>query len=167
MTNTFTRYINTKNLSTLIGLLAFFIIIPHTMNIHMMTVINSALAYYIGALGISLMLGMGGQMSFATITFMGLGAFTTAQFSRNFGMNTVLAIFLSMLIVMAVSGILGLLLFRLSGAYFTFATIGLVQIGANIFTTYRPFTGGPDGISGIPRLVLFGFTFNTLRNIFT
>ena len=160
------RYISLKGVMILAALLAFLIVVPRTMNTYMMTVINSALAYFIGALGISLMMGMGGQMSFATISFMGLGAFTTAQFSKNFGLNTVLAMFLSTLIVMAASGILGLFLFRLSGSYFTFATLGLVNITHNILVTYRRFSGGPDGTSGIPKLSLFGVTFNNLYKWF-
>ena len=151
-----------NNLCTLVGLALFVIVIPNTMDPYIMTVINSALMYFIGALGISMMLGMGGQMSFATVAFMGLGAFTTAQLTKTLGMHSVSAMFLSTLIVMAASGLIGLLLFRLSGAYFTFATIGLVQISSNIFTTYKPFSGGPDGLTGIPRLSFFGITFNNL-----
>ena len=160
------RYITAKSLVTLTGLLLFVLVVPRTMNSYMMTVINASLAYFIGALGISLMMGMGGQMSFATISFMGIGAFTTAKFSKAYGMNTVLAMFLSALIVMAVSGILGLFLFRLSGSYFTFATLGLVNITSNVLITYRPFSGGPDGTSGIPKLSFWGITFNNLYKWF-
>ncbi|MCL2538745.1 MAG: branched-chain amino acid ABC transporter permease [Oscillospiraceae bacterium] len=162
MTKIISRYLNFKNLCVLVGLILFTVLIPNNLDVYMMTVINAGLAYFIGALGISLMLGMGGQMSFAAISFMGLGAFITARFSKFMGMNTVLSMLLSTLIVVAASGILGLLLFRLSGAYFTFATIGLVQITSNVLTTYRPFTGGPDGISGIPRLSFWGIRFDNL-----
>lgn len=162
MTKSISRYFTLKNFLSLVGLLLFVTLIPRFSDVYTLTVVNSALAYFIGALGISLMLGMGGQMSFATVSFMGLGAFTTAQFSKNFGMDTVVAMILSTLIVMAASGLIGLLLFRLSGAYFTFATIGLVQITTNILVTYRPFSGGPDGFSGIPKLSVFGIKFNDL-----
>jgi len=166
MKKTVLRYFSIKNICVFIGLALFAIVIPNTMNPYAMTVVNSALGYFIGALGISLMLGMGGQMSFATISFMGVGAFTTVQFSKTFGMNTVLAMLLSTLIVMALSGLLGLILFRLSGAYFTFATIGLVQIIFNILVAYKPFSGGGDGITGIPKLSFLGITFNNLYTWF-
>jgi branched-chain amino acid transport system permease protein len=113
-----------------------------------------------------MMMGMGGQMSFATISFMGIGAFTATRLCKNMGLSPVISILLSICVVMAVSWLIGLVLFRLSGAYFTFATIGLVQIVSNVLTNYKPFSGGPDGITGIPKLTIAGYTFQNLYSWF-
>lgn len=160
------KKINYVWLAVFIAAVLFVIIVPATMNTYQMTVMNTALAYFIGALGISLMMGMGGQMSFATISFMGMGAFCATQLSKNFGVDTFLALIISVLFTIFASLILGAVLFRLSGAYFTFATIGLVQIVSSILLNYRPISGGPDGIFGIPKLQIFGFTFNNLYRWF-
>ena len=149
---------NSKPITLCICLIAFAIIIPIVSPSNIMTVMNSSLTYFIAALGLSLMLGMGGQMTFAPIAFMGFGAFTTARLSLDFGVPTLLSVFIAMVLTAALSFILGLILLRLKGAYFAFATISLVQIANNIYLSFRPFSGGPDGIGGIPHLSLGPFS---------
>ena len=144
----------------------FIIVIPATSSDYTMTVVNSALIYLMVTLGISMLMGMGGQMTFAPIAFMGLGAGFSAVLSRTFGVPAWLSIILSSIGVLIVAYLMGLVLFRLSGAYFTFATIGLVQIFSCIFNNWEPLMGAMNGVSGIPKLTLFGFTFDSLKKWF-
>lgn len=150
--------------STLLIFLAaaiFVIVVPQISEGYSMMIVNLGLIYAIATYGISVMLGMGGQLSFATVAFMGVGAYITANLSsgrQGFTMNTAL----SLLIVIAGSAILsfifGLILFRLKGTYFTFATIGLVQVAWSFYLSYKPLFGGPDGISNISTLNIFGYS---------
>lgn len=132
---------------------AFMIIAPLLTNDYSMMVLNIACINSIATLGISVMLGMGGQLSFAAVSFMGIGAYTVANLTngRNgFIMETILALLLGVLAATILAYIFGLILFRLRGTYFTFATIGLVQVAWAIYLNFKPLSGGPDGISGIP-----------------
>lgn len=144
------------------ALLLFVIIIPRTSDTYVMTVVNSGMIYFLATLGISLLMGMGGQMSLATISFMGLGCFFSACLSMKLNIPVWLSIPLATIATSVFAWLLGLVLFRLSGAYFTFATIGLVQIFSCIFNNFKPLSGAMDGIPGIPKLNLFGYTFNNL-----
>ena len=144
----------------------FALIVPLSTNRYQITVVNTALIYYLGALGISVMMGMCGQMTFASISFIGIGAYAATQFSKTLGMPTLLALFAAVVFTALVSLIIGLLLLRLSGGYFTFATMGLVNICASLFINVKPLTGGANGIIGIPDLSIFGFVFDTLYKWF-
>jgi ABC-type branched-chain amino acid transport system, permease component len=149
--------LNPKIIILIIFVIAFTAIIPMVTTRYLQTVINSALIYFISALGMSVMLGMGGQVSFATVAFMGIGAYTTAFFSTKMNVPPLLSFFIAIVVCGIASLVLGLILFRLkSGAYVTFATIALVQIMYSIFCNWRPVTGGADGTSNIPDLD-FGF----------
>ena len=161
-----TKLKHIKTVLLLVGLVLFMILTPLVSDTYAMTVVNSGLIYFLATLGISLLLGMGGQMSLAAISFMGLGAFFSGVLSKNLGWTPAVTILLSIIGVSVIAFLLGLVLFRLSGAYFTFATIGLVQIFSCIFTNFKPLSGAMDGMSGIPPLQLFGMTFDTLTEWF-
>jgi branched-chain amino acid transport system permease protein len=124
-------------------------------------VLNVALIYCIAIYGISVMLGMGGQLSYASVAFMGLGAYCTANLCSGrmgFWMDTVTALLISLLLTGVISFLLGLALFRLSGRYFTFATIGLTQVAWSFYLNYKPLFGGADGITNISTIRLFGWS---------
>lgn len=145
---------------------AFIIFTPMLFGAYQMTIVNTALMYFVGALGISVMMGMCGQMSFATISFMGIGAYCATQLTKTFGVPTFAALIFSVLFTALMSLWIGALLFRLSGGYFTFATIGLVYICTSLFTNMKSITGGANGIIGIPDLNLFGFKLDNLYKWF-
>lgn len=146
--------------------LAIYFITPIFASNYVMTIVNMVLIYFLGAIGISLLMGMGGHLSFASISFMGIGAFLAAQMAKTYGINPVLAIVLSVLFTSIFSFLLGLLLLRLSGPFFLFSTIAFAQIMANVFLTFKPLSNGADGVYGIPKMVLFGILFDDLRTWF-
>ena len=81
--------------------------------------------------GISVLLGMGGQLSFASISFMGIGGYAVANFCTGrlpFTLPPLAALFASLVVCGIFAWVLGLILFKLKGTYFTFATIALVQV---------------------------------------
>ena len=150
-------------------LITFMIVAPLFTNDYSMMVLNNACINSIAALGLTVMLGMGGQLSFAAVSFLGIGAFTVGNLTsgRNgFYLDT----FASLLVAVAVSTLIafvfGMILFRLKGTYFTFATIGLVQVTYAVYMNFKPLSGGPDGISKIPFITIFGFTPNGYRQWF-
>jgi branched-chain amino acid transport system permease protein len=135
-------------------------------NNYYFTIVNSALIYVIAALSLSLLLGMGGMMSFATVTFMGIGAYATANLSKVLHVPTSLSILLAVLISALIAFLIAILLTRLKGSYFAFASIGLAQISYAIFLNFKPLTGGPNGFSNVPKLIIAGIEFDNLKKWF-
>lgn len=121
--------------------------------------LNQILIYSLCTLSISVMLGMGGMMSFAPISFFGLGGYFAANLGTGrLGISAASGVILILAPVFAaiIGFLIGIPLLRLRGTYFTFATIGLVQVAFCFFNNFQPLFGGYDGISGIPTLSLFG-----------
>ena len=147
-----------STLLTFIGAVLFVIIIPAVNEGYSMMVVNLGLIYSIAVYGLSVMLGMGGQLTFAAVAFMGVGAYITANLCSGrlgFWMNSSLALGVALFATAIIAYFIGMVLFRLKGTYFTFATIGLVQVAWSFFQSYKPLFGGPDGISGISTLNVF------------
>jgi branched-chain amino acid transport system permease protein len=97
---------------------------------------------------------------------MGLSAFIVARLTKNFGVNHIWAILLSVGIICLLSFAIGRVIVRLTGTFFAFSTIAIVQITSTCLTNYRPLTNGQDGITGIPKLTLFTFQFNSVYRWF-
>ena len=124
---------------------------------YMCKVTNEGFIYFIAVLGLCVMLGMGGQVTFSTAGMMGIGAYTTAILTTRFGMDTLPAMIIAVAGGGIFSFIMGLALFRLKGSYFSFASIGFTTLLFTIFSNWMDVTGGPDGISKIPKLDLYFF----------
>lgn len=117
---------------------------------YMMKVTNEGFIYFIAVLGLCVMLGMGGQVTFSTAGLMGVGAYTTAILTTRYGWQTLPAICIAVIGGGIFSFVMGLALFRLKGSYFSFASIGFTSLLYTIFSNWMEVTGGPDGISSIP-----------------
>lgn len=145
----------------LLATLAFVLVIPNVTKGYSMMIVNLGLIYAIAALGVSVMLGMGGQLVFSAVAFMGVGAYLTGNLNNGrlgVTLSTPLVLLITILFTAVLAYLLGLVLFRLKGTYFTFATIGLVQVAWSFYLNYKPLFGGPDGVSNIANLKVFGFS---------
>ncbi|MCC8190251.1 MAG: branched-chain amino acid ABC transporter permease, partial [Planctomycetes bacterium] len=143
------------------GLVLFVLLVPRVTSGYSMMTMNVAIINFIAALGLSVMLGMGGLLSFATVSMMGIGAYFTANLTSGrlgFAIDTMAALAVAVVASGIAALIIGMILLRMKGTYFTFATIGLVQVTWSVYLNYKPLCGGPDGISSIPTLSFFGFT---------
>jgi len=149
-----------KGILLLLGTIAFYFVVRRVCtSLYTMMVVNIALIYTLIAYSVSVMLGMGGELSFAGITFMGGGAFLVANLTTSrLGLQLPpIAAFLLTIPFFAIIGfVVGLILLRLKSTFFTFSTIALVQMSYTIYNNYKPLFGGPDGIAGIPTTTLFG-----------
>jgi len=152
--------IKISNIVILIAAVSFVLVAPRITAGYFMMVVNMGLIFAIAAFGVCVMLGIGGQLSFATVSFMGFGAYFVANLtSGRMGiiMGSIPVIILMIIATTVVAFSIGLVLFKLKSAYFTFATIGLVQVSWSFYLSYVPLFGGPDGISRIATFDIFGF----------
>lgn len=152
------RYLELLVAVVLVGVI---ILMPLINDGYNMLCLNLTLIYALCALSISIMLGMGGMMTFASVSMMGVGGYFAANMTTGrLGVvwPTSLVLILSPLFTALVAFVFGLILLRLKGTYFTFATIGLVQVSFSFYSMYKPLFGGYDGITGVPNLSIFGYS---------
>ncbi|MFA4836140.1 MAG: branched-chain amino acid ABC transporter permease [Dehalococcoidia bacterium] len=126
----------------------------------------TTLAIFIGintivTVGLCLLMGYTGQVSLGQAAFYGLGAYISAILSKTYDVNPWLAMFTAAVTTGAFAYVIGYPIFRLRGNYLAMATLGLGMILYILFRQMAQYTGGPDGMAGIPYLSVGGFAFDT------
>ncbi len=111
--------------------------------------------------GLCLLMGYTGQVSLGQAAYYGIGAYFSAILSKTYGVDPWLAMLIAAIITGAFAYSIGYLIFRLKGNYLAMATLGIGIIIWILFRQLSQFTGGPDGMSGIPYLSIGGFIFDT------
>jgi len=111
--------------------------------------------------GLCLLMGYTGQVSLGQAAFYGTGAYVSAILSKTYGVNPWLAMLIAAVATGAFAYVIGYPTFRLRGNYLAMATLGLGVIMWILFRQLSQYTGGPDGMAGIPYLSIGGFVFNT------
>ena len=91
--------IKPANILFVVFAVAFVILVPRIIpNQYMMTIIDNAIIYFIAILGLTVMLGMGGQVTFSLAGTMGIGAFTVAIATVRAHIHPLIAIVLAVVI---------------------------------------------------------------------
>ena len=112
-------------------------------------------AWAIAALGLTVVLGYAGQISLAQASFFGIGAYAIGLGTVHYGLNWWLAFVLGLVVAVAGGIILGATTLKLGGHYLAMVTIGFQIIFTLVMTNWSAFSGGPDGITRIPRPPFF------------
>lgn len=124
------------------------------------------LANAIVVLGLSLLFGYAGQMSFAQATFVGFGSYAPAILFVEFGLSPWWGLPAGILSAMAVAWAVGIPVLRLEGYYLAMATaavaIGFVIVAEQLSSV----TGGPYGLAGLAALDLFGNELITPQDLY-
>jgi branched-chain amino acid transport system permease protein len=114
-----------------------------------------ALCYAIFACAFNLLLGYTGLLSFGHAAYLGAAAYATGWLVRSGGLTPELGV-LAGTGVAALGGLaIGLIAIRRQGIYFAMVTLAMAQMVYFVFLQ-APFTGGEDGLQGVPRGKLFG-----------
>ncbi len=113
--------------------------------------------YTILAQSLNLVSGYTGLISLAHAGFYGIGAYTTALLSVNYGYPFWLNIPIAMIICGVMAFIISLISLRTVDDYFIICTLGIQVIIFSLMNNLMDLTRGPLGIPGIPAITLFGF----------
>ncbi|MCX5816660.1 MAG: branched-chain amino acid ABC transporter permease [Proteobacteria bacterium] len=108
------------------------------------------LLYGLLATSLNLVLGYGGIFQFHHCVFYGVGAYGTTLMLTKTGLPAVFAFFAGPLVSAAFGLIMGIICIRLSKLYFGMLQISLGSLVWAIVYRWYSFTGGDDGIHGIP-----------------
>ncbi len=103
----------------------------------------------------NLLLGYGGLLSFGHAAYFGLASYICATAARSWGLDPAASILLGTLASGALGVVFGAIAIRRQGIYFSMITLALAQI-VYFVALQAPFTGGEDGIQGVPRGRLLG-----------
>ncbi|MCB1758785.1 MAG: branched-chain amino acid ABC transporter permease [Gammaproteobacteria bacterium] len=113
------------------------------------------------AVSLNLLMGYAGQISLGHAGFFGVGAYASAILTTRYGWNPWPAIVAGMAATGVIAFTLARPILRLKGHYLAMATLGMGIIINIVLVQAGSFTGGPDGLGGIPTLSLFGWRVNS------
>ena len=113
------------------------------------------LCFALFACAFNLLLGFTGLLSFGHAAFFGGAAYITAHVCKEWGWSPELGILAGVAFATVLGYLFGALAIRRQGIYFAMVTLALSQM-VFFLALQMPFTGGEDGVQGIPRGKLFG-----------
>jgi branched-chain amino acid transport system permease protein len=119
----------------------------------------TVLIYVMLGWGLNIVVGLAGLLDLGYVAFYAVGAYSYALLSINFGWSFWLCLPLAGLLAAAFGVLLGFPVLRLRGDYLAIVTLGFGEMIRIILLNWKDFSGGPNGISSIPRPDFFGFPF--------
>jgi branched-chain amino acid transport system permease protein len=115
--------------------------------------------FAIFGLGLNLLLGYTGLLSFGQSTFFGSAAYVAGWLLKHYGINVFFALGIGVGVGALSALVVGYLCVQRSGLYFIMLTFALNQLFYFVAYQWTSVTGGEDGMQGVPRPSL-GFDFS-------
>ena len=107
------------------------------------------------ACAFNLLLGFTGLLSFGHAAFFGTAGYAAGHAMKVWGFTPEVGLAFGMLTSAVIGWLVGSLAIRRQGIYFAMVTLALAQM-IYFFMLQAPFTGGEDGLQGVPRGKLLG-----------
>ncbi len=140
-----------------LAVVALLLVAPVIAPAFYVTLLNYIGLYSLVALGLVLLTGVAGQTSFGQAAFVGLGAYTTAVLTTQYGWSPWLTLVVALAITLTIGYLLGLITLSMGGHYLPLATIAWGMSLYFLMGTIEQF-GGFTGITGIPAVSIFGYS---------
>lgn len=118
------------------------------------------LIYILLSQSLGLAAGYSGLISLAHAGFYGVGAYTSALLTVNFGLSFLVTLPLAMLFCGITAIIVSTISLRTVDDYFIIITLGIQVVIFSIMNNWQSLTRGPLGIPGIPSIKILGFSFD-------
>ena len=130
-----------------LGLAAPFVLYP--------IFLMQALCFALFACAFNLLIGYTGLLSFGHAAFLGMAGYAMGQAVKVWGLPPELGLLVGTAAAALLGYVIGSLAIRRQGIYFAMITLALAQM-LYFFCLQAKFTGGEDGLQGVPRGNLFG-----------
>ncbi|MDC8757812.1 branched-chain amino acid ABC transporter permease [Janthinobacterium fluminis] len=114
------------------------------------------LCFALFACAFNLLIGFTGLLSFGHAAFFGGAGYVAGHALKVLGLPVELSLLLGVGAGALIGLVMGALAIRRQGIYFSMITLALAQM-VYFLALRMPFTGGEDGLQGVPRGKLFGF----------
>ena len=124
------------------------------------------LIYVMLAWGLNIVVGLAGLLDLGYVAFYAVGAYSYALLSINFGFSFWILLPLAGILSAFWGIILGFPVLRLKGDYLAIVTLAFGEIIRLVLINWQDVTKGTFGISGIPKITLFGIPFDASPNGF-
>ncbi len=144
------------------ALLVIAVILPLTplSSRYVLDVMTLIFTYLILASALNMVVGLTGLLDLGFVAYYAIGAYCFALLARYTGLDFWVALPAAMLSAALISGVLGMAVLRLRGDYYAVVTLGFAEILRIVLLNWVSFTGGPNGLTGVPRPGLFGLSFD-------
>lgn len=117
--------------------------------------VMKVLCFALFAAAFNLLIGYTGLLSFGHAMFLASAGYATGYTISTFGLTPELGVLAGTACATLLGLIAGIFAIRRQGIYFAMVTLALAQLVYFVFLQ-APFTGGEDGLQGVPRGNLFG-----------
>ena len=114
------------------------------------------LTYVMLGWGLNVVVGLAGLLDLGYVAFYAVGAYSYALLATNFGLSFWICLPLAGILAAFCGVLLGFPVLRLRGDYLAIVTLAFGEIIRLVILNWQELTGGPNGVSGIPRPTLFG-----------
>lgn len=141
---------------TALVVLGLFLLAPLVLGEYALHAVIISMIFLLPAHGLNLIVGYTGMLSLAQGAFFGVGAYTAALLSVNYGMPFYVNVVSAGLMAGLIALPLGIPALRLKTYSFVMCTLGFVIIGQAVAKNWISLTRGDMGLSGIPN-PSFGF----------
>jgi branched-chain amino acid transport system permease protein len=110
--------------------------------------------------GLNIVVGLAGLLDLGYVAFYAVGAYSYALLAQHFGLSFWICLPLAGILAAFWGILLGFPVLRLRGDYLAIVTMAFGEIIRLVLLNWQSFTGGPNGITSIPRPSFFGIPFN-------
>ncbi|WP_428248348.1 branched-chain amino acid ABC transporter permease [Ferrovibrio sp.] len=132
--------------------------LPLFVSSYFLTELAMFICYAIAGIGLMVLLGFTGQVSFGHAAFLGIGAYTQAALLMR-GVPFLVALPLAGLIAGAIGAALGRAVSKMHGFYLAVATLAFAIVTESVIGAAGPITGGHMGLQ-VPLITFFGHEFS-------
>jgi branched-chain amino acid transport system permease protein len=114
------------------------------------------LTYVMLGWGLNVVVGLAGLLDLGYVAFYAVGAYSYALLATTYGLSFWICLPLAGILAALFGVLLGFPVLRLRGDYLAIVTLAFGEIIRLVIINWQDLTGGPNGISGIPRPTFFG-----------
>ncbi len=122
----------------------------------MIDIATLALIYVMLGLGLNIVVGFAGLLDLGYVAFYAVGAYSYALIAQQIGWSFWQCLPISIALAALAGFLLGFPVLRLRGDYLAIVTLGFGEIIRLLLNNLDTWTGGPNGIGGIPKPTFFG-----------
>jgi branched-chain amino acid transport system permease protein len=122
---------------------------------YILNILMQASTFAVAVFGLSVVLGLCGQINLAQAMFFGFGAYAVGLGTADYHLSYWLCLAAGALFALGAGAVLGMTTLRLGGHYLAMVTISFQQIMTLVMINAIGITHGPDGVSNIGRPALF------------
>ena len=144
-----------------LALLTFALLVPvlFYQNRYLLDLGILVLTYVMLGWGLNIVVGLAGLLDLGYVAFYAVGAYSYALLATHFELSFWICLPLAGILAAFWGVLLGFPVLRLRGDYLAIVTLAFGEIIRLVLLNWQNVTGGPNGISSIPRPSFFGLPF--------